>query len=665
MTYRHGGHSRATPASTARTTRSRPGRRATRSRRMRGALDAAGVDAGDARRDRRGGGAQGRRRRGRGARRRSPSPDVLETQVWADGGRLAADADGGTDVPRRDRRRHRPGDGARPTVVLIGEDVGAAGGVFKLTEGLLDEFGPRARPRHADQRAGDRRRGDGRGDDRPAPDRRADVQRLLRGGLGHGRQPDREDPLHDRRPGVAAARAPDRQRRRAAVRRPAQPEHRELGDGDPGPEGRRAVDAGRHGGPDGGRDPRPRPGHRVRAQGAVRRRRARSPTASTSSRSARRASSARAPTCTIVALAAMVPRPLEAAERLAADHGISAEVIDLRTLVPLDARRSSPRSRRPAGCSRSRRTRGCAAGARRSCRSSPTRGSTASTRRSSGSRRRTSRCRRRRARGRAMPSVERIVETVRRRLDEARRDDHRRGRGHGRMGSAMARALARGGFRLVLYNRTPDGRRALAAELGRRVAATPAEAAARADVDAHDARRRRGGRDLFAGPTGCSPAPSPGRVLVDMSTVPPTTIRRSRPRVAAAARASSTRRSRAASRSPSGRADADGRRRRGGPRAGPAGPRPRSRSGSSTRAARHRRGDEARGQHRDLRAQRGAGGGARPRRAGRASIGRSPTTCSRPARSAPRSSATSGRRSSTRRRRRSRSRSTSPRRTCG
>ncbi|HSJ36491.1 MAG TPA: alpha-ketoacid dehydrogenase subunit beta [Acidimicrobiia bacterium] len=39
--------------------------------------------------------------------------------------------------------------------------------------------------------------------------------------------------------------------------------------------------------------------------------------------------------CTIVALALMVPRALEAAERLAED-GISAEVIDVRTLVPLD-----------------------------------------------------------------------------------------------------------------------------------------------------------------------------------------------------------------------------------------------------------------------------------------------------------------------------------------
>ena len=32
----------------------------------------------------------------------------------------------------------------------------------------------------------------------------------------------------------------------------------------------------------------------------------------------------------------MVPRALEAAERLSADHGIDAEVIDLRSLVPLD-----------------------------------------------------------------------------------------------------------------------------------------------------------------------------------------------------------------------------------------------------------------------------------------------------------------------------------------
>jgi acetoin:2,6-dichlorophenolindophenol oxidoreductase subunit beta len=42
--------------------------------------------------------------------------------------------------------------------------------------------------------------------------------------------------------------------------------------------------------------------------------------------------------CTIVALAAMVPRAVAAAERLQTEHGIDAEVIDLRTLIPLDAR---------------------------------------------------------------------------------------------------------------------------------------------------------------------------------------------------------------------------------------------------------------------------------------------------------------------------------------
>ena len=39
---------------------------------------------------------------------------------------------------------------------------------------------------------------------------------------------------------------------------------------------------------------------------------------------------------TIVALAAMVPRSIAAAERLQDEAGISAEVVDLRTLVPLD-----------------------------------------------------------------------------------------------------------------------------------------------------------------------------------------------------------------------------------------------------------------------------------------------------------------------------------------
>ena len=39
---------------------------------------------------------------------------------------------------------------------------------------------------------------------------------------------------------------------------------------------------------------------------------------------------------TILALALMVPRALEAAQRLKPEHGIDCEVIDVRSLVPLD-----------------------------------------------------------------------------------------------------------------------------------------------------------------------------------------------------------------------------------------------------------------------------------------------------------------------------------------
>ena len=42
--------------------------------------------------------------------------------------------------------------------------------------------------------------------------------------------------------------------------------------------------------------------------------------------------------CTILALALMVPRALEAAEILQREHGVDAEVIDVRSLVPLDTR---------------------------------------------------------------------------------------------------------------------------------------------------------------------------------------------------------------------------------------------------------------------------------------------------------------------------------------
>jgi len=39
---------------------------------------------------------------------------------------------------------------------------------------------------------------------------------------------------------------------------------------------------------------------------------------------------------TILALALMVPRAVQAADRLKAEHGIDCEVVDVRSLVPLD-----------------------------------------------------------------------------------------------------------------------------------------------------------------------------------------------------------------------------------------------------------------------------------------------------------------------------------------
>ena len=41
---------------------------------------------------------------------------------------------------------------------------------------------------------------------------------------------------------------------------------------------------------------------------------------------------------TVLALAAMVPRAMAAAERLSAEHGIEVTVVDVRSLVPLDTR---------------------------------------------------------------------------------------------------------------------------------------------------------------------------------------------------------------------------------------------------------------------------------------------------------------------------------------
>jgi 3-hydroxyisobutyrate dehydrogenase-like beta-hydroxyacid dehydrogenase len=96
--------------------------------------------------------------------------------------------------------------------------------------------------------------------------------------------------------------------------------------------------------------------------------------------------------------------------------------------------------------------------------------------------------------------------------------------GTGRMGSAMAAALRRHDFGLVVQNRTMSRAAALAAGLGCDVAGTPREAAAAADVAITMLADDAAVRDAFEGPDGLLAGAHPGSVLVDMSTVRPDTI---------------------------------------------------------------------------------------------------------------------------------------------
>jgi 3-hydroxyisobutyrate dehydrogenase/2-hydroxy-3-oxopropionate reductase len=99
--------------------------------------------------------------------------------------------------------------------------------------------------------------------------------------------------------------------------------------------------------------------------------------------------------------------------------------------------------------------------------------------------------------------------------------------GTGRMGGAMARALARAGTPLVLANRSPDKAAALARELGgeTRVAATAAEAAAAADVVISMVADGAAVGALYRGPDGVLAGVRPGAVAIDSSTVPPSVSR--------------------------------------------------------------------------------------------------------------------------------------------
>ena len=128
-------------------------------------------------------------------------------------------------------------------VFVMGEEVAEYQGAYKVTQGLLDEFGAQAGGRYADHRiwlCRPRRRC---GDGRPPPDRRVHDLQLRDAGDRPHHQFGGQDQLHVRRPDALPDRVPRPQRRRRPRRRPAQPELRPLVRARPRPDRDRARTA--------------------------------------------------------------------------------------------------------------------------------------------------------------------------------------------------------------------------------------------------------------------------------------------------------------------------------------------------------------------------------------------------------------------------------------
>ena len=126
-------------------------------------------------------------------------------------------------------------------VFVMGEEVAEYQGAYKVTQGLLQEFGAAARGRHADHRAWlcrpRRRRGAGRAE----TDRRVHDLQLRHAGDGPDHQFGGQDPLHVGRPDRHLDRVPRAERRGRPRRRPAQPGLLGLVLAHSGPEGDRAL----------------------------------------------------------------------------------------------------------------------------------------------------------------------------------------------------------------------------------------------------------------------------------------------------------------------------------------------------------------------------------------------------------------------------------------
>ena len=96
--------------------------------------------------------------------------------------------------------------------------------------------------------------------------------------------------------------------------------------------------------------------------------------------------------------------------------------------------------------------------------------------------------------------------------------------GTGRMGAAMARALAAAGYEVVLWNRTPGPAAELAAAIDGRTVATPADAARAAEICVTMLADGAAVDAVYAGPDGLLAGAHPGSVFADASTVAPATL---------------------------------------------------------------------------------------------------------------------------------------------
>jgi len=95
--------------------------------------------------------------------------------------------------------------------------------------------------------------------------------------------------------------------------------------------------------------------------------------------------------------------------------------------------------------------------------------------------------------------------------------------GLGLMGGGMARRLLEAGYPLTVYNRTQSRAEPLA-QVGARIATTPAEAVSEADVIFTMVSDDDASRQIWLGETGALDAAKPGAILVESSTVTPSYI---------------------------------------------------------------------------------------------------------------------------------------------